>query len=586
MILRLIIIFICLIGTIMSACNTSRSSFNENDQKTLLVSPTIKLDQATMIAPTPLAPSPTVTRVKKQSSPAPITILQKEPPLFTDVIRNNPTPLPMTPQGGNLNIASPTWFSSLDPHREPSPSFAGWGPGLAYSRILKFRTGENVKLPSQATECDLCEKWYMRSPDTFVFQIKKNVDWQPSKETIGKKVTAYDVAFSLNRQKQDFSVNAHIIHMIKNIEAESSQDLKIVLNHPDADMFVALANGKTKILPKDIFSNPQNSNDNITIGSGPWKSDYKPQDTMVQLTKWNYKTETPYIHSLEIMHIPDHQARKSAYLVNLIDIYQIDLVDLKEFSDFNILEHPDPGVGLAMAFNTITPPFNDIDFRKAVMLSINPDEIIEEGWNSKAFFSLGYPMVSPAELANNENIRTYFNMPDIARNIILNKADQGDFNITITTSDFGQEYMKSLEIITTQMRHVGFNTTFEMLDRRQYSLKSWKNRDYQMLVGPILPQSSLNGYLLSTLHSNGPWNTTHNVDTELDQLIKAQLVEYDYDARQHILQKMDLHLLEKGYRFMPATRKSLWSWAENVSDFYPNFSTNEYSHWEKIWVKP
>jgi len=250
------------------------------------------------------------------------------------------------------------------------------------------------------------------------------------------------------------------------------------------------------------------------------------------------------------------------------------------------LEHPDPGVGLAMAFNTITPPFNDIDFRKAVMMSINPKEIIEEGWNSKAFFSLGYPMASPAELANNEYIRNYFNMPNIARNILLKKANQGDLNITITASDFGQEYMKSLEMITTQMRHVGFNTTFEMLDRRQYSLKSWKNRDYQMLIGPILPQSSLNGYLLSTLHSNGPWNTTHNVDTELDQLIKAQLVEYDNEIRQHLLQKIDVHLLEKGYRFMPATRKSLWSWAENVSDFYPNFSTNEYSHWEKIWVQP
>lgn len=586
MILRLIITFTCVIGTIMSACNTSTASFKENDQKPLLVSPTMESDQVAMIAPTPLIPSPTVTPAKKQSTSSSITILQKEPPLFTDVIRHIQTPLPTTPQGGNLKIASPTWFSSLDPHREPSASFAAWGPGLAYSRLLKLRTGENVKLPSQATECDLCDQWYMKSPDTFVFQIKENVPWQPSKETKEKKVTAYDVAFSLNRQKQDFSVNSHIIHMVKSIEAESSQDLKMVLNHPDADMFVALANGKTKILPKDIFSNPQNSSDNITVGSGSWKSNYKPDDTTVMLTKWNYEIKTPYINSLEIIHIPDHQARKSAYLVNLIDIYQINLVDLKEFSDFNILEHPDPGVGLAMVFNTITPPFNNIDLRKAVMMSVNPNEIIEKGWNSKAFFSLGYPLVSPAGLVNNKNLSNYFNKPDIARNILINEANQDVLNITITASDFGQEYMKSLEIITTQMRHIGFNTTFEMLDRRQYSLKSWKNDDYQMLVGPILPQSSLNGYLLSTLHSNGPWNTTHNGDTELDQLIEAQVVEYDHETRQHILQKIDIHLLENAYRFMPATRKSLWTWADNVSDFYPNFSTNEYSHWGKIWVKP
>ncbi|GIS64502.1 MAG: hypothetical protein CM1200mP3_07500 [Chloroflexota bacterium] len=46
-----------------------------------------------------------------------------------------------------------------------------------------------------------------------------------------------------------------------------------------------------------------------------------------------------------------------------------------------------------------------IYLRKAVMMSINPNEIIEEGWNSKAFFSLGYPIASPAELGNNEKLQ-------------------------------------------------------------------------------------------------------------------------------------------------------------------------------------
>ena len=159
-------------------------------------------------------------------------------------------------------------------------------------------------------------------------------------------------------------------------------------------------------------------------------------------------------------------------------------------------------------------------------------------------------------------------------------------NITITSSDFGEEYLESLEIISSQLKSVGINTNFRMLDRRQYSLEAWKKGNYTMLVGPVLPQNSLNGYLLSTMHSSGPWNTTHGSDLELDQLIEAQVIEYDREIRDDLIQDIETHILEKGYRFMPATRKSTWSWGEDVGGFFPNFSGNEYGHWEKMWIKP
>ena len=574
---RLPIIFICVIGvSIITTCKTPEPDIKEDEKIAMFVSP------VAITRPAPSVPVTTAPPVERQQISTPIPITQEKQHIHTKVPRITQTSFPPIPQGGNLNVASPIWFSDLDPHKEASPSFAAWGPGLAYSRILKFQTGENIKLPSLSTECDLCEEWHMEDPSTFVFQIQGATKWQPSPETKEQKVTAYDVEFSLNRQKQDISVNSHIIHMIKSIKAESNERLKVILTHPDADLFIALANGKTKIISKDVFSTRSaNLSNGPIIGSSPWRAEYRPDDETVILTKWDYQKITPYINSLKVMHIPDHQARKSAYMVKLIDIYQIEIEDLEEFSESQILNHPDPGVGLGIAFNTQTHPFDDISLRKAVMLAINPTVIIEQGWNSKAFFSLGYPVASQMSLTNPDKLRKYFNIPDSARNILSKEHPKDQVNITITSSDFGEEYLESLEIISSQLKSVGINTNFRMLDRRQYSLEAWKKGDYTMLVGPVLPQNSLNGYLLSTMHSSGPWNTTLGSDLELDQFI-----EYDREIRDDLIQDIETHILEKGYRFMPATRKSTWSWGEDVGGFFPNFSGNEYGHWEKMWIKP
>ncbi|GIS64503.1 MAG: hypothetical protein CM1200mP3_07510 [Chloroflexota bacterium] len=68
-------------------------------------------------------------------------------------------------------------------------------------------------------------------------------------------------------------------------------------------MFVALANGKTKILPKDIFSNPQTRTKtsllDLVLGNRITNPGYYGAVDQMEL-----REETPYIHSLEIMIFP------------------------------------------------------------------------------------------------------------------------------------------------------------------------------------------------------------------------------------------------------------------------------------------
>ena len=103
-------------------------------------------------------------------------------------------------------------------------------------------------------------------------------------------------------------------------------------------------------------------------------------------------------------------------------------------------------------------------------------------------------------------------------------------------------------------------------------------------MGPTFPQSSTNSFVIPVLHSEGKWNTSNHRDMRLDELIEEQSQEYNLEKRSEIIDKMNTHLLEKSYRFMPATQKSLWAWTEDLKNMHPNFSGLEYSHWERVWL--
>lgn len=89
-----------------------------------------------------------------------------------------PTPIVGARRGGTLTIVSREAIAHQDVQQEVSPALATWGPGLAYSRLLRFKTGPDVVVPSLAVECELCESWEMPDETTFVFRLRDDVLWQ------------------------------------------------------------------------------------------------------------------------------------------------------------------------------------------------------------------------------------------------------------------------------------------------------------------------------------------------------------------------------------------------------------------------
>ena len=117
-----------------------------------------------------------------------------------------------------------------------------------------------------------------------------------------------------------------------------------------------------------------------------------------------------------------------------------------------------------------------------------------------------------------------------------------------------------------------------------YGEEVWADGSYQMSIGPAAPATMPNSYLLPVLHSRGIRNSASIRDPELDALIQAQATEYDPGVRQDLFHQIQTHTFERAYRFMPATRVSVWSWSPNMRNFHPNFGGFEYHHWAAVWL--
>ena len=120
------------------------------------------------------------------------------PPL-TATPEPSPTPT-VHPSGGILTIATRSDPPHYDVHQTFSPALHRTGPGLVYSRLLRFRSDEEAGPFSLQLECDLCEGWEQVDGVTYRFVLRKGVRWHDLPPVNGRELTADDIIFSYERQ--------------------------------------------------------------------------------------------------------------------------------------------------------------------------------------------------------------------------------------------------------------------------------------------------------------------------------------------------------------------------------------------------
>ena len=472
-----------------------------------------------------------------------------------------------------------------------SPALSTWGPGIAYSRLMRLESGPDTSLPSMVIECDICADWNMDSPTSYLFNLRDNVAWHNLDPVGGRTLDANDVIFSYQRQINPEFPNSPLLRNVVALEYIGPLTLRVRFGLPDADSLLALADGHSKIVAPETLNQGGDLRDGPTVGTGPWMLEESSPDVVHSFSRHPdyFESGLPLVDELKILILTDETTRAAAFQTGLTDIHEMKpkewVQHIQQLPNSPSLQYPQPGAGIEVAFKTTESPFDDVRVRRAAMLSMDPVRIIEEQWEGSGFVGTGFPVESSEWLLTASEISGRFNDAEAAKSLLRDTGLASRAPVTITVGDFGQSHLDYAHAVSLDMQNVGFDTRVDIVNRRHFGETTWLQGDYQLMVGPPAPVATPNGFLLPVFHSEGIWNTTGHRDAELDELLEAQSIERDRGKRAELIHRIQNRVLDQGYRFMPLTRTPIWTWRPRVRDFHPNFALNEYHHWARVWLE-
>tara|TARA_B100000029_G_scaffold515924_1_gene625558 strand:- start:10104 stop:11966 length:1863 start_codon:yes stop_codon:yes gene_type:complete len=490
--------------------------------------------------------------------------------------------------GGKLNLATNFNIEHQDVHMEFSPALALWGPGIVYSRMMRFNSDDASNM---SPECDLCESWEMEDFSTFVFTLRDDAKWQNIFPLVDQQVTTSDVDFSLKRISELNQNNSPTLWSLSEIEVIDQSKIRLSTQFPDADFLLHLADGRSKIVSSKLFENKDGILDGPTIGSGPWVYESSNIDSVHKFSrnKDYFEPDFPFLDSLIINVIPDSDARIATYVAtDELDVIKLEASEIEDFLVFDpysdyLISH-EMGSGIEIALNTNSEIFQDIEIRRAVFYALDPSNGNKQITPVDSFSSVGIPLISDKWMLQDEILKAFTNSPRGVKQILKDSQSSGPIEFTISVGDFGDSFIEYSKIIESQLLDAGFLVQVKILNRREFAEDAWIGGEYEMLIGPPAPSSFPNVFLTRVLHSEGIWNGTNITNSKIDELIESQIGLMDSDSRRQQIKEIQRLSMEQAHRFIPFTRINIWSWKNHVRGFEPVSNGYEYFYWAKTWI--
>ena len=541
---------------------------------------------ATPLPAAPPTPSPTATAI-----PAPT-------PTATPIPAPTPTPVVLPPPdgepGGRLTVAAAAPVVHRDVHQEIQETLASLGPGIAYSRLLRLRSGEGIPQPHLLLECDLCESWTLTADGAYRFKLRSGVRWPHAAPLDGRPLAADDVVYSYERLRTPGWPNAPLFASVGEIRALGPDALEVELAIRDADVLLSLADGHSKVVAPEVVAQYGGLQDAPVLGTGPWL--WQPgsggQTTYARNPDY-FEPGLPLLDELHLVTLNEESAA-AAYLAGQVDAAivspdELALLRRSGGASFATAVSHTGGAGALLALNAQAPALQPAAVRQAVFRAIDPWDYLDTVWGGLGMVGVGVPPPQAQWLPERDELRRrYFADPAAARALLQGAGVPLPLDLQVSTpaSADGTPRPELERRLLDDLSSVGFNPTLRRLTPPQFqALVLGPERDYQLAIGPAPPTATPNGFLFGMLHSGGRWNIAGHNDGDLDALIEEQAAEFNPAARGRLLLEIQRRTLEQAYLFSPATAATQWVYRPGLRGFTPHNALSEYHYWARVWLE-
>lgn len=407
---------------------------------------------------------------------------------------------------------------------------------------------------------------YDEATMTYTFKIHDGVYFHD-----GEQLTSEDVKFTydylLEHPKSRFSQPSEVI---SNIEIVDELTVTMTLSAESPD-FLAKPLGEMAILPEHIWSQVDDPDSCLdTVGSGMFQvTEVADREYYILEKNENYWNGEVAVDMLYIPIISDASTRQTGLLTGELDAtasqLSAEVIDsFTESGNFNIYQ----GAGFPstmMYFNCDREPFDNLEFRKALSLAIDRQDIIDT-------VMLGY--ATPGTNSHVHPAMSYYN-PDAQEpgfdleeaNAILDSLGYTDtdgdgiremdgkpLNFTILAYASNTARTRIAELIKAWYAEIGIGITVSAMDMDTVDNIVWPgymaahDLDFDMVMW---------GWGASTMNAayvNRMWNSDLSVGSSnvgafaseaVDELVEAIDVEGDEEVRTQLLMELQEQLVQE-----------------------------------------
>ena len=519
-----------------------------------------------------------------------------------------PAPTPVAAQspggsaGGTLTLVSAANIPHRDVHQVRQETLAALGPGLAYSRLLRLHTGPLVEQPSLMLECDLCESWRLTSDFAYEFQLRPDVRWQNLNPVDGRLLVAEDLVYSYQRMETEGWPHAKLFsdRGISEFQAPEPGVLRVSRAFLDSDALLALADGHSKIIAKEVVEQYGDLKRSPVVGTGPWiwESTEEGVGTALSRNPDYFEESLPYLDELVIKLVKPSALASSSATTQMAAFRagQVDVVNLpsrewnqlsSSSAEFNASIAEQAGSGLLLWVNLQTTLGSQPGIRRAIFQAIDPWEHLHTLGEGQGSVGAGVPVPSPDWLLPRDTIHdNYFASPSVARELLADAGVALPLTIEIAVADSSRTHLDLAIGIAEDLRAVGFDPELRAIHPAHYNQLLLQDKEsFQLIIGSAPQTPTTNGFLLGLLHSRGPVNLLGRQDPVLDSMIERQASERDPAVRRRQLIELQTYLLDQAYLFSPGSETSHWAFDWDLKGFHPNTALSEYIFWSRAWLE-
>ena len=512
--------------------------------------------------------------------------------------------------GGSLiYLATRDQRAAWDPHGTVGgQSQHQYSSSMWYNNLVTHANSVDYGPADYSTFPDLAERWEISDDGLiFTFYLRQGVKFHDKPPVNGREMVAEDVKWSYERFLKGPDNYRWMLESIENIEIVDNYTLKFHLNQRDAAFLTHMAEPLAWIAAKEAAVPPVTPGFKLEeefrapdglIGTGPFMFlRHEPDTRLVVERNPNYfksdeaGNQLPYVDQWQYVVISDPAAQEAAWTTGQVDFGSVPGGNVTTFGERNphlTLELNLPANMFQMWMPSDLPPYNDVRVRRAIMMSIDQDAIMDTYIGGIANRTWGgipcgvFPeyCITPEELG--ENAQWWVYDPVKAKALLVEAGYPDGIDVTYLTSNCCNRFFVP-ELVADSLSQAGIRMKVDVVDHSVY-LKTGNSCNYDdmsnMKIVALEPDD-----LLQTFKPGNPLNCSRVNDPELNRMVDAQKGILNPAERFTALREIQRYLAGQAYVFRYPLPNGQQAWQPWVKGYQPHLYTGDMGREvERIWI--